>query len=436
MPKLRKSLNLQTVARAEREAWVHVDPLAHAGLPAHAEPSAAASRLQKPGLVRARHSRIVFRNAAEFIHRFGLALYPGSDGSERVRWVQSSLNRILGLKLPINGVLGVETRSAIRSFQKKKGLPVDGLIGPPTERALTEATAGPIPDSGGAQRSTSAPPPPAAAPPPADAGTAEPSAAAEPSGASGAEPPSEELLELFSGYEFPQGEFAPQPEYEDFQARSNFRHRAICRRCGCGQSTEPEYGSSELIPEFEEEDAFGESEFSFSQIPQSILSLFRPTQSGVSAAPAPATYGPTPPAVPSAAPTSTGGLDVVNVRGITVARQIASQVDGLLAAAQAAGVRLSGGGFRSPEKQIALRRQNCGPTDYDIYQKKSSLCKPPTAIPGQSNHERGLAIDFTYNGGGIEDHNNPGYKWLAANAGRFGLYNLPSEPWHWSINGK
>jgi len=126
----------------------------------------------------------------------------------------------------------------------------------------------------------------------------------------------------------------------------------------------------------------------------------------------------------------------VNIRGINVARQIASQVDGLLAAAQAAGVRLSGGGFRSPQKQIDLRRQNCGPTDYDIYQKKSSLCTPPTAIPGLSNHEKGLAIDFTYNGGGIKDHSNPGYQWLAANAGKFGLYNLPSEPWHWSINGK
>jgi LAS superfamily LD-carboxypeptidase LdcB len=124
------------------------------------------------------------------------------------------------------------------------------------------------------------------------------------------------------------------------------------------------------------------------------------------------------------------------VRGIKVARQIAPQVDQLLAAAAADGVRLGGGGFRSPASQIELRRKHCGPTHYDIYEKKSSECKPATARPGQSNHERGLAIDFTYSGRGIGSHSNPGFKWLEANARRFGLYNLKSEPWHWSVNGK
>ena len=51
-------------------------------------------------------------------------------------------------------------------------------------------------------------------------------------------------------------------------------------------------------------------------------------------------------------------------------------------------------------------------------------------------HEQGLAIDFQYNGAGIKDHSNPGYQWLARNAARFGLMNLPSEPWHWSVNGR
>jgi hypothetical protein len=50
-------------------------------------------------------------------------------------------------------------------------------------------------------------------------------------------------------------------------------------------------------------------------------------------------------------------------------------------------------------------------------------------------HERGLAIDFTYGGSTIGSHSSPGYKWLAAHASQYGLYNLPSEPWHWSTNG-
>jgi peptidoglycan hydrolase-like protein with peptidoglycan-binding domain len=59
-----------------------------------------------------------------------------------VRWVQSTLNKILGLRLPLDGVMGPETRSAIRSFQQKQGLPVDGVVGPETERLLSAAIRG------------------------------------------------------------------------------------------------------------------------------------------------------------------------------------------------------------------------------------------------------------------------------------------------------
>jgi LAS superfamily LD-carboxypeptidase LdcB len=51
-------------------------------------------------------------------------------------------------------------------------------------------------------------------------------------------------------------------------------------------------------------------------------------------------------------------------------------------------------------------------------------------------HEQGLALDFTYNGSLISSRSNPGFQWLAANAAGFGFYNLPSEPWHWSTNGR
>ena len=130
--------------------------------------------------------------------------------------------------------------------------------------------------------------------------------------------------------------------------------------------------------------------------------------------------------------------ELVKVRGITVARQIAPQIEALLAAAEADGVRPGGGGFRTLQEQIALRKKNCGSSDYDIYEKPSSECTPQTARLGRSNHERGLAIDFTYNGKTIPNKNkesNPGYRWLVANAHRFGLCNLPSEAWHWSVDG-
>lgn len=65
----------------------------------------------------------------------------------------------------------------------------------------------------------------------------------------------------------------------------------------------------------------------------------------------------------------------------------------------------------------------------------SNQC-PPTARPGHSNHERGLAIDFTNGGQLIRSHDDPAYQWLTAHAGSFGLMNLPSEPWHWSVDGR
>lgn len=128
--------------------------------------------------------------------------------------------------------------------------------------------------------------------------------------------------------------------------------------------------------------------------------------------------------------------EIVNVQGIWVHESIADNVEALLFAAADDNINLGGGGYRSAEGQLAVRRRNCGTSDYAIYEMPASSCRPPTARPGSSMHERGLAIDFTYEGRGIGTRSNPAYIWLAENASRFGLYNLPSEPWHWSTNGR
>lgn len=131
-------------------------------------------------------------------------------------------------------------------------------------------------------------------------------------------------------------------------------------------------------------------------------------------------------------PAGTGGnISLSTVGGITVASSIASQVQGLLNASRAAGLNLGGGGYRDPAAQMALRRAHCP----DPVNSPPSACSPPTARVGTSLHEQGLAIDFTNNGALIRSHSDPAYVWLAANAGSFGLRNLPSEPWHWSTTG-
>jgi LAS superfamily LD-carboxypeptidase LdcB len=125
----------------------------------------------------------------------------------------------------------------------------------------------------------------------------------------------------------------------------------------------------------------------------------------------------------------------VSVRGILVHRSIAGQTEALLAAASAAGVPLSGSGWRDTTRQIQLRMQHCGTTPYAIYDMPADQCVPPVARPGRSMHERGLAIDFVVGGDLIRTRAAPAYQWLAANASRFGFFNLPSEPWHWSTTG-
>ncbi|MEM7326603.1 MAG: D-alanyl-D-alanine carboxypeptidase family protein [Actinomycetota bacterium] len=142
------------------------------------------------------------------------------------------------------------------------------------------------------------------------------------------------------------------------------------------------------------------------------------------------------------APTSTGNTkfptadEITNVGGFWVHVEIAEDVRQLLAAAEADGITFGGWGYRDHSAQIRLRRAHCGTSNYAIYQMPSSQCRPPTARPGASQHELGKAIDFTYNGRTIGTRSSPGYQWLAANAADYGLYNLPSEPWHWSVNGR
>ncbi len=119
--------------------------------------------------------------------------------------------------------------------------------------------------------------------------------------------------------------------------------------------------------------------------------------------------------------------EIVNASGFQVHESIASNVDNMIAAAAADGVTLSGSGWRSPERTAELRVINGCP---DVYTSSPSSCRIPTARPGQSMHERGLAIDFRSCWRGSDC-----FTWLSNNAATYGLYNLPSESWHWSTSG-
>ncbi len=98
-------------------------------------------------------------------------------------------------------------------------------------------------------------------------------------------------------------------------------------------------------------------------------------------------------------------------------------------------IKLSGSGYRTKQRQIELRMQNCGTSNYDIYEKPSGACDPDTAIPGRSRHENGLALDLRCDGTQINKRDNHCFLWLKENAWRYRLKNKYSEPWHWSVDG-
>jgi hypothetical protein len=114
-----------------------------------------------------------------------------------------------------------------------------------------------------------------------------------------------------------------------------------------------------------------------------------------------------------------GGLD-------GIVPELASRFMAAQAAAAAAGYTLGvTSGYRDINQQISLRSRNGCP---DTWNAPANQCRVPTARPGTSNHEKGLAIDVS---------GSPEAKqWLAQHAAEFGL-GLPveGEDWHVEMLG-
>ena len=113
-------------------------------------------------------------------------------------------------------------------------------------------------------------------------------------------------------------------------------------------------------------------------------------------------------------------IRLCKVQGITVNAFVAGKLDAMLTKALSELGKLTGGGFRTMTEQQQLWAASNHGTIW------------PVAPPGYSNHQMGLAIDFS--GIAIYDPHNPKFIWLSNNANGFGLYNLPSESWHWSVD--
>jgi len=131
------------------------------------------------------------------------------------------------------------------------------------------------------------------------------------------------------------------------------------------------------------------------------------------------------------------GFEQINTKGgnFYLCKKISADVKKLidLAWSQNSPIKLSGGSYRSKQDQEKLRAQHCV-GEANIY-NKNAKCSPPTAFPGTSRHESGLAIDFTCDGVLIQAQDNKCFIWLSQNANNYKLFNFKKEPWHWSVDG-
>jgi len=138
-----------------------------------------------------------------------------------------------------------------------------------------------------------------------------------------------------------------------------------------------------------------------------------------------------------------GNSDIVVIQGAfsktRLHRLAAEALKALICAARADGVRHpqllptgSLSGFRSPKQQAGLRASS------EAIHGSQNL-GTWVAKPGSSAHQTGRAIDF-YLGITNKRENvtrlrqTRAYKWMVANARRFGFYPYPAEPWHWEYN--
>lgn len=129
----------------------------------------------------------------------------------------------------------------------------------------------------------------------------------------------------------------------------------------------------------------------------------------------PVVVGPTPPAV---VPLTVRFPGLIGTEP-NFATQLVALVGGVAARGHTINLPV-GGGLRSTQRQAELRVINGCP---DIHTSPASSCEVPTAIPGRSNHEKGLAYDI----GGTT-----AAKRVAKEiAGQYGLhFPVRGEDWH------
>lgn len=132
-------------------------------------------------------------------------------------------------------------------------------------------------------------------------------------------------------------------------------------------------------------------------------------------------------------------VELTEVGGFTVSVEVAEDLDEMVVAARHDGIDLRGDGYRSlAEQWDPVYREVC---DRGGEGGSLMLCETNFYFPQLVFHARGLAVDLVTTEDGLDRpiaEDDPEYRWLVANAGRFGFSNAGdccAEPDHWSVTG-
>lgn len=68
--------------------------------------------------------------------------FNGGNQVNAVGWLQFSLNKCFGAGLSVDGMYGQATANAVKTVQRVKGIPQDGVFGPQTSRHMNWARMG------------------------------------------------------------------------------------------------------------------------------------------------------------------------------------------------------------------------------------------------------------------------------------------------------
>ena len=91
-------------------------------------------------------------------------------------------------------------------------------------------------------------------------------------------------------------------------------------------------------------------------------------------------------------------------------------------------------GFRSPDYDAArcVKEGNCD----GVVRATCSSHRTGLAVDLDLGSAPGFSIDSSADANRLWQTNTPAYRWLVANAGRFGFVNYAFEPWHWEWTGE